>query len=128
MGVFSCVAVRSKAGQTVVGDLQDKAVVDDTVGRLEFTVREDDTVVEEQHALQTGGGGAMFALMMKWVVGCPDRGGRYLDDVVDERILEHPVQSDAVVLQDVLRSPNRAETHGQVSTGGQTGRDRWVSR
>lgn len=65
----------------------------------------------------------MLALMMK--------GGRvqigvwrYLDDVVDERILEHPVQSDAVVLQDVLQSPNRAETHGQVSTGGQTGRDR----
>lgn len=52
MSVFSWVAVRSKAGQTVVGDLQDEAVVDDTVGGFEFTVREDDAVVEEHHALQ----------------------------------------------------------------------------
>lgn len=52
MSVISRVAVRSKAGQTVVGDLQDEAVVDDTVGGLEFTVREDDAVVEEHHALQ----------------------------------------------------------------------------
>lgn len=52
VGVFSRVAVRSKAGQTVVRDLQDEAVVDDTVGRLEFPVRDDDAVVEEHHALQ----------------------------------------------------------------------------
>lgn len=56
VSVFSWVVVRSKAGQTVVGDLQDEAVVDDTVGGLEFTVREDDAVVEEHHALQRGRG------------------------------------------------------------------------
>lgn len=50
--IFSRVAQRSEAGQTVVCDLQDKAVVHDTVGRLEFTVRHDDAVVEEHHALQ----------------------------------------------------------------------------
>lgn len=52
VSIFSWVVVRSKAGQTVVGDLQDEAVVNNTVGGLEFTVREDDAVVEEHHALQ----------------------------------------------------------------------------
>lgn len=51
MGVFSCVAVTAEAGQTIVGDLQNKAVVHHTVGGLKFTMGEDNTVVEEQHAL-----------------------------------------------------------------------------
>lgn len=53
MSVARCVALRPKAGQTVVGDLQDEAVIHDAVGGLEFTVGEDDAVVEEEHALQT---------------------------------------------------------------------------
>lgn len=53
MCVLSVVTVGPEAGQTVVGDLQDEAIVHDTVGRLEFTVRHDHTVVEEQHPLKT---------------------------------------------------------------------------
>lgn len=52
MSILPCVALRSKAGQTVVCDLQDEAIVNDTVGRLQFTVREDDAVVQEQHSLK----------------------------------------------------------------------------
>jgi len=51
VGVLARVGLRPEAGQTVVGDLQDETVVDDAVGRLQFTVRQDDAVVEEQHAL-----------------------------------------------------------------------------
>ncbi len=52
MSVFLWVSVGLKAGQTVVCDLQDKAVVNNAVRGLEFTVREDDAVLEENHALQ----------------------------------------------------------------------------
>lgn len=52
MGVFSRVAVIAEAGQTVVGDPEDEAIVHHTVGRLEFSVREDDAVVEENHSLK----------------------------------------------------------------------------
>lgn len=55
VGVSAGFSFTAEAGQAVVGDLQDKAVVHHTVGRLEFPVRHDDTVVEKQHPLEDGG-------------------------------------------------------------------------
>lgn len=124
-------ALRPKAGQAVVGDLEDEAVVHHTVGGLELPVRHDDAVVEEQHPLQeeVGNTGVSVSPASTFFVCAGrsyevtraqlevrrsgdcicSRGGANLDDVIDEGKLEHPVQSDAVVLQDVL-----TETDGET--------------
>lgn len=120
-------ALRPEAGQAVVGDLQDEAVVHHTVGGLELPVRHDDAVVEEQHPLQEEVANAGVSIspgsspslsVLGGAKRSPEhsrrsgdricwRGGANLDDVVDEGELEHPVQSDAVVLQDVLTETDR---------------------
>lgn len=56
MGVV-CVALGAEAGQAVVSDLQHKAVIHHAVGRLQVAVGDDDTVVEESHALDRRRGG-----------------------------------------------------------------------
>lgn len=60
--------------------------------------------------------------------GVASRCGRHLHDVVDQRIFEHPVQSDAVVLQDVLHTVDTQGltdtlADGQVDGGREGGRD-----
>lgn len=104
-------------------------------------MRHDDAVVEEQHPLQeeVGNTGVSVSPASTFFVSAGrsyevtraqlevrrsgdcicSRGGANLDDVIDEGKLEHPVQSDAVVLQDVL-----TETDGETErwTDGQTDR------